>query len=315
MKKLLVFLIFLTLTLFVSGCANEDEEVDIYTTIYPVEFIVKEIVKDRFKVGSIYPRGKDVHDYELSPKDIIKMSKSQIIFYIGLGLESFVERSKDTSFKDVPTVTISKGLEVVLLNDEDYEKHIYDGGNVEFYDPHIWLDPNKMIQMAVNVLDGLIEHLDVNEEDIAFFNENFNELKSELQKLDAEIRVAVSAVNIKNRTIMVDHDAYVYWTLAYGIERIKMRNHNDSSDIDPQVMQQKITLAKSLDIKHVITTKNEIESSIISQYLNELGLSNNAKEALHHLGTITSAEDKAGENYFSIMRTNLEVLKKVFPKV
>lgn len=44
--------------LFLSSCNNEKIKVDIYTSIYPLEFVVKNIVKDEYVVRSVYPRGR-----------------------------------------------------------------------------------------------------------------------------------------------------------------------------------------------------------------------------------------------------------------
>lgn len=315
MKKWLILLL-LIMAVFFIGCDGDDEEVDIYTTIYPVEFLVKEIVQDRLKVKSIYPRGKDVHDFESSPKDIIKMSQSKLIFYIGLGLEVFIERAKDSTLKDVPTVALSHNILVVLLNSTDLIEQMHGDTTQEnvFYDPHIWLDPNKMIIMVDTVLNSILNKFTLFQDDIDFFTSNANALKGELALLDSEFRALVNDPNIANKTIMVDHDAYVYWTIKYGIERIKLRNDNESSDVVPQEIEQKIALAKLLGIKHIVISKNEMESSIVNQYLSELGLTESAKVSLHHLGTITSEEEDNGFDYFSIMRENIRLVGIILPK-
>ncbi len=316
MKKWLI-LVLLVLAVFFVACDGEEEEIDIYTTIYPVEFLVTEIVQDRLKVKSIYPRGKDVHDYESNPKDLINMSKANLIFYIGLGLEIFIERAKDSTLANVPTIALSHNILVVLLNSTDLAETIH--GDItdesKFYDPHIWLDPNKMIIMADTVLSNILERFTLSQEDIDFFTTNTQNLKAELTLVDQEFKDTVDNTNIANKTIMVDHDAYVYWTIKYGIERIKLRNDNESSDVVPQEIEQKIALAKELNIKHIIVSKNEMESSIVSQYLSALKLDSSAKISLHHLGTITSEEDEDGMDYFSIMRENIRLIGIILPKL
>lgn len=307
-----MLIMIITTALVMAGCDGTDNRVDIYATVYPVEFLVQEIVGTRLKVGSVYPRGKDVHDYESSPRDIMKMAGSRMIFYLGLELEAFIERAKTTTLKDVPTIEVSIGVDPVELNQEDFDEpgddvHVHD-------DPHVWLDPNRMIIMAANVIEGILLYLSPSAEDREYYQSNYDNLVLKLQELDNEFREAVNNDNIKNKIILVDHDAYIYWTVAYGIERIKMRNHNDSSDVVPQDMQQKIAAARRYGIKHVIIAKNEAEAPIISQYLRELGLNDSARAYLHTLGTITKTEERSGLDYFTIMRANLATLIKVFPK-
>ncbi|MDD4076374.1 MAG: zinc ABC transporter substrate-binding protein [Bacilli bacterium] len=312
-RKLLIFL-FIVIIPFFSGCDGIPEEVDIYASIYPIEFLVKEIVGNKYKVKAVYPRGKDVHDYDVSPSEIISLSKSKIIFYIGLGLEPVIEKSKDTVLSDVLTISLADNLTLIELNSDHYHEG-YDPSNdgQVFYDPHVWLDPINMQIIAETILENIIEYLNVEPADVTLFKENCNNLKSRLKDLDEDFKDVLSDETIINKTIMVDHDAYAYWQLRYGINRIKLRNHNDSPDISPVEMKEKIEQAQALGIKYICTTKNEMESSIIEAYLLGLNLTVKDKRQLHHLGTITAKEEKK-EDYFSLMRYNLKILNEVMPR-
>ena len=78
------------------GCKSEEENVDIYASIYPVYFITDEIVQDKLVVKQIYPTGADVHEYDPgNGKEMVSMSKAKLMFYIGSGLEGFIEKSKN----------------------------------------------------------------------------------------------------------------------------------------------------------------------------------------------------------------------------
>lgn len=310
MKKIFIVMVAFFGLLF-SGCTESKAAADIYTTIYPIEFIVREIVQNRYTVESVYPRGKDVHDYEASPKDLMRMSDAKLIFYIGLGLEVAVEGSLDSTLKDVPSVSVAKGLDLVELNSGSDVHTDHEEENV-FYDPHVWLDPDKMSTIADTVLESILETL--KPEDEVFFQENTEHLKQQLHELDQDFYTVVNNPQISNKTILVDHDAYVYWEQRYGIKRIRLRNDNDSPDVIPSEMQKKITLARELGIRYICTTKNEVESSMISQYMVQLDITEENKVQLHHLETITADEEKSGMDYFSIMRDNLRTLEKAFPK-
>lgn len=313
MKKVFLIALLLILPLTV-GCNGDHENVDIYTSIYPVEFLVKEIVGNTYKVKSVYPRGKNVHDYEVSPSRIISLSKSKIVFYIGLGLEPVIEQSKDTVLANVPTVRLSDDLSLIEINSEHYHDHpSHEHEGSVFYDPHVWLDPINMQIMAETILENVIEHLEVDSANAIILTENCNQLKAKLKALDDEFKEILSDKNIASKTIMVDHDAYAYWQPRYGINRIKLRNDNESTDISPSEMNEKINQARQLGIKHICLTKNEMESPIVNAYLSALGLDNKAKRYLHHLGTITAQEEKDGD-YFSIMRYNFAIVAEVLPK-
>jgi len=310
MKRKLLILFMLCFAFLFVGCGNKQEDVDIYASIYPVEFLVTKIVKGRLKVNVVYPRGKDVHDYQVSPRKIINMSRSKIVFCIGLGLEPVIQNSISTVLANVPVISLSEGLTLIEYN-SSLEKE--EGDEAIFYDPHIWLDPKNMKTMATTVYNSIVENIDLEEDDITFFNENLMSLRNELEELHIEFLDALSNENIDNKTIMVDHDAYGYWQSRYGIKRIRIRNENESTDISPKDIIEKVNQARELGIKYICTTKNEQESKIVSRFLLDMGLDKSAKRELHHLGTITAKEEKT-ENYFSLMRYNLQILCEILPK-
>lgn len=302
--------------LFLSGCDGEDVEVDIYTSIYPLEFVVKNIVEEDYVVRSVYPRGKEVHSYEVSPKDLMRMVKSKIIFYIGLGLEWIIEDSVDSTLASVPTVSVVKNISLIEVNsDEVHHHHGDDDHTGVFFDPHVWLDPNRMKIITDNILEALFDHLELTDEQKQRYTENAANLKERLTELDGKFRELISDPQIKAKTILIDHDAYAYWKDTYGIDRIRLRTDNESIDVSPAEMQEKINQAKKLGIRYICVTKNELESSIIAQYMNALEIPSENKLALHNLSTITKKEEvEEGLDYFKIMEENIEVLRQAFPK-
>lgn len=318
MKKIInkiCFSLLVILSCFMFAC-SDTKKVDIYVTVYPLEFIATQIVKVDHQesnmidivVDTIYPRGAEVHDYEPTPKQIVSMCDSKAIFYIGLGLEPFITNGLNSTFKDKKCVQMSDFVELVELDGT----HKHENGEVEensVYDQHIWLDPIAMIKMTEAMLNELILIYPEREE---YFRINASNLINDLNQLNEEYIARLSDETILNRTIMVDHDAYAYWTYRYGISRIKLRSDNESNEVGTQEFVNKIKEAKDLGIKYIISTKNETKSAMFNQYLKELDAS---ELSLHHLGTITTKELKDGITYLSIMRENLDTLIEALPKV
>lgn len=312
-KVLLVILVMMTISLM---ACKKGKNVDIYVTVYPLEYIANQIVKvdptegqlEEIVVDTIYPRGAEVHDYEPTPKQIVSVSNSKIVFYIGLGLEPFITNGLNSTFKNINCVQMSDYCELVEL-DGGHSHGEDEDGEHSIYDAHIWLDPVAMISMTNKMLEELIK---IYPERTEVFTKNANNLISELEKLHQDFITRLSSEDILNKTIMVDHDAYAYWTYRYGINRIKLRGDNESNEVGTQEFLEKIKMAKEADIKYIISTKNETKSSMFNQYLKEL----NASElSLHHLGTITTDELKEGISYLTIMEENLDTLIEALPKV
>lgn len=319
-KKILILVIALA-CLTLLGC-KQNKSADIYVTVYPLEYIATQIVKvdpldpqmSEINVDTIYPRGAEVHDYEPTPKQIVSMTESKVIFYVGLGLEPFITNALTSTFKNVKCVELSNYVDLVELDgSHSHGAEDTKSGEKEddhsIYDAHVWLDPINMIKMTEAMLEELVLIYPDREE---LFRTNASELIKELEDLNDEFIEALSDENILNKTIMVDHDAYAYWTYRYGINRIKLLNDNESNEVGTKEFLEKVSQAKEAHIKYIISTKNETKSAMFDQYLKELDAS---ELSLHHLGTITTQELKDGITYLIIMRENLETLIKALPKV
>lgn len=308
MKKILVlFLLLVSLSLL--ACTTE-EKVDIYTTVYPVEFITREIVGDKLKVASVYPRGKDVHDYEPQPKKIISIAQADALFYIGLNLEPFIDNALESAFKDLNTIRLSDipNLELIEYGHNEESDHSHPGHVHGAVDPHIWMYPLILIPITEKICSELIK---IHPEHQELFTENANRIIAELKAIDLEYKTFLDEETIASKTILVVHDAFGYWGHFYGIKRLKINHDTNSNDSGASLLQANIEAAKNLNIKYIAATKNVIISDIVITYQKAL---NAETTYLHTLETITNEEFNNNENYFTIMRDNLAVLKLILPR-
>ena len=310
MKKVTIFGLFIFILFFITGCFPKEEKADIYTSIYPLEFLVTNIVGDNMTVKSAYPRGANVHEYEIPPRRIVYMSESKAIFYIGAGLEVFIMNAKDTSFKNLGDRVVELSKHVKMLEQgEGGHSHSHDHEHDEMIlDPHIWLDPLRMVVMAKKILEKVIEIMPEKEEE---FTENAARVIDRLQKLDQKYRDALSSDIYKNKYILVDHDAYLYWEDRYGIKRIRIRPDNQSTDIDPKKLQQNLKLIEQYNIKHIVVTENEASSAVVETYKREANLE---IKTLYSVSTISDRQYEQGLDYIDLMEYNLNVLKEILPK-
>ena len=160
MKKIIAIILIILTLLILPGCTTDDENVDVYASIYPVYFITDYIVKDKLVVKQVYPTGADVHEYDPgNGRDIVKMSKAKIMFYIGADLEGFIEKSVSI-FEQQPIqlVELSEYIKLCKQTSDGYayltkeEKENTKG----IADTHIWLDPLRMVSMAEIILNNII---------------------------------------------------------------------------------------------------------------------------------------------------------------
>ncbi|MDD4211921.1 MAG: zinc ABC transporter substrate-binding protein [Bacilli bacterium] len=306
MKKIIGLVLLLVTLAILPGCELSSSSYDVYASIYPIEFMVKRIVGDHLTVGSSYPRGADVHEYEPPANQIVKMSRSKILFFIGAGLEGFLVNAENSVFVNSGCELVELSTYVTLVNFGDAEAH---EDHNHIWDPHIWLDPIRMITLAGVIRDKVVT---IDPDHTADYEANTEVLITDLQTLHNTYQSLLNVSTYSTKTIVVDHDAYVYWEDRYGIERIHTRIENHSCEIIPSEFTKNIDLINSLGIKYIAVTKNVSSCPVVNQYIQQAGMT---IEYLHSLSTITKAEEDSGLDYFEIMYTNLSILTKILPKV
>ncbi|MFC4023750.1 metal ABC transporter solute-binding protein, Zn/Mn family [Oceanobacillus longus] len=340
MRNLKTITLLLSLLIIVAGCSSADEvnskqedHLQIYTSIYPIQYALERIGGETVSAKTVYPPGVDAHTYEPTSKDMTSIADSSAFFYMGAGMEGFAETaadalvSQDVSLieigvhdelfhsdfeaeQDHETETDEHGHESgegehdheAEVEDEHEESESHDGHTHGDHDPHIWIDPLRMIEMAEIIKEELIK---LNPDEKTLYNENFTALETELQSLDKRFTEVLSAKDDKH--ILVAHAAYGYWEERYGIEQIAVNGLSSSSEPSQKDLTNIIDQAKEYDLNYIIFEQNSSNnvSEIIQEEIGADSL------IIHNLSVLTEEDVNNKEDYFSLMEQNLEVLDKV----
>lgn len=333
---------------------NGEDKLKVYTTIFPVQDFTKKIGGDAVEVESIYPANADAHTFEPSTKDMVAMAEGDAFIYSGVGLEGFAEKATETlKSEEVKIIKAGDGIELAdashdeenheehaneeshdehtdeedhaeHANEESHDEHADEEDHAEHADeeshdehadgdahdhgdkdPHIWLDPALSIQMAENIKNGLIE---LQPESKDKFEKNFETLKSDLEKLDADYKETIDAADKKE--ILVSHAAYGYWEERYGIQQISVLGLSPTQEPSQKQLQSIIETAKEHNINYIIF-ENNVNSKIADIVKTEIGAES---LTLSNLESISEEDDKNNEDYFSLMKRNLETLRTALSK-
>ena len=293
---------FLLLSLLLTACnsSNENKKNDqliIYTSIYPIQYVAEEITGDNATVKSIYPPGVDAHTYEPTSKEITELAKGNAFIYLGAGMESFAETAADAlKSQDILFIEIGEHDHLFTEDEHKHDDHGHDHGD---HDPHIWLDPLRMIEIGEIVKDELVT---LNPEKEGEYVENFKALKEDLTTLDEEFTETLETK--ENKQLLVSHAAYGYWEERYGIEQIPISGLSSSDEPSQKDLAEIARLAEKEELNYVIfeqTGSNRL-ASIIQEYIHA------DKLTIHNLEVLTEDNIAENENYLSLMKKNLEVL-------
>ena len=293
MKKLLI--IFLSI-LCLTGCFKRDdmENINIYTTIYPITYITERLYGEYSNIESIYPDGVNVQLenceqcsnllYTLTDKQLSDYSKTDLFIFNSLLYEGkYVE----------PMFKNNKNLKIINATDNLLENEFY--GLEE-----IWLDPTRLLTIARNIKKGFDEYID-NYYLKQNIDNNFNILKEELDKLGA--RFADLTNSADNKILVTNDEVFNFLSKEkYGLTVYVLNENSTQKTIDT--------------IKNLIN-EGKVKYIYIKQYDEINDTINNLIEntdieviKLHMLTNLTENEISNKQDYFTIMNQNIEELKK-----
>lgn len=283
MKKIVNLFILFVLVFSLSGCLKRDnmEDISIYTTNYPSEYITQRLYGDYSDIKSIYPDGVNIKDYKLTNKQIEDYSKADLFIFNGISDEKdYVEKMRKDN-GDLKIIDTTLSME-------------YTNGIEE-----LWLDPSNFLMMAQNIKTGFGEYIDsyyLNNK----IEENYEELKIEASNLDAKFKETVS--NGNSKIIVASSNLFKYLE-KYGITVYSLDESN--TDVNA-IYRQVLNLANDGSIKYIFTIANEKSNSTVQNLLDNTDL-----EAVewHTLSILTEEERSENEDYFTLMNSNLELLK------
>ncbi|MCR8850908.1 metal ABC transporter substrate-binding protein [Rossellomorea sp. SC111] len=323
MKKHLFISIIFILSMFLSACnqankttgnngsqSEEGESISIMTSLYPLQYFAERIGGALVKVEALLPPGSDAHTFEPTSKDMISIAESDLFIYNGLGMESYAEKiTHSLKNEDTIMVEATKGVDVIASShghSEEGEQEEDGAGHEEEhhhgdYDPHVWLDPNRAIGLAENIRNALI---DLQPEHKDTFNQNFDELKKDLESIDTEFTSL--AQQSDHPEILVSHAAYGYWEDAYGIEQLAVAGLSPTDEPSQKELKEIIETAKEHSIHYVIFEQNVTTrvAEIIRKEINAKPLK------VHNLSVLTESDIENNENYLSLMKKNIKTLEQ-----
>ncbi|SIS46247.1 metal ABC transporter solute-binding protein, Zn/Mn family [Salimicrobium flavidum] len=338
MNKVWSIIVLVVLMLVLAACAGEGsdnnqeqkeskDELKIFTTVYPLQFFAERIAGDRASVESILPPGADSHTYEPTSREMVEIAEGDAFIYNGVGLETYAEQiSESLESGDVRIMEAAEGIELQEhihsheehnhgsdeSGHEDVEGHgkedeedAHAGHNHGDQDPHVWLDPLKSIELAGNIKDMLVE-LKPGQEEV--FQENYEELKEELQHLDEDFHKELE--QLPGDKIVVSHAAYGYWEKAYGLEQIAISGLSPVNEPSQKELESIVETAEKHGLNHVFFEQN-VTPKVAETVRKEIGAETSR---IHNLSVLTEEDIDKEETYFTLMNRNLERLKEALSK-
>ncbi len=283
MKRIISLICLFTIIFLLSGCANDSmDNITIYTSVYPVEFVTKKLYGDHAKVYNMYPQGINPYTYKLTNKQISDYGTSDLVIYNGLSNE--------------------KDYIVKMINDNKNLKIIDATSNIEFtYSlDEIWINPSNILMVAQNVKEGLKEY--VNSTLLSSeIDSKYEELKISISSIDAELKEMVE--NASDKTIVVQNNELTFLD-KYGLNVISL----DDSTITDKVYTDTVKTINEGNIKNIYIIKGQEKNESVKKITKEFPDLKIIE--IDTINNISTNDKNEGLDYITIMNDNIDKLKQ-----
>ena len=186
--------------------------------------IAQNVAGDRLTVETLVPLGVDPHAYQLTPQDTAKISESRVLIVNGIGYEWWLQKTLDAIGGERLVVVTSAGL---TASPDTAGQH-------PAGDPHMWLDPLKVVRYVENIRDGLAQ---VDPAGASVYTDNANAYLARLKDLDQWIKTEVARIPLEKRLLVTNHESLGYFAQEYGFTIVGAVIPSVTSDASPSAQQ------------------------------------------------------------------------------
>ncbi len=315
MKRVLCIVIIAAFIVTLFGCAPASSAADNYgsglnivTTIFPPYDFARAITGGNANLTMLIDPGAEVHTFDPTPDDIIKIQKADVFIYSGGENDAWVDQVLEST--DTSHMTVLRMMDAVTPVEEEtmegmQSEHEEAGESEEGpeYDEHIWTSPKNAILIIDHIADALKKADSAN---AAVYEKNAADYIAKISELDNEMQAVADASQTK-LLIVADRFPFRYLTEEFGLDyRAAFSGCSSESEVSAGTLAYLIDTVKESGIKYVyyIELSNQaVAKAVCEQTGTEMLL-------LHSCHNVTRDDFNAGVTYLQLMQGNLENLKK-----
>lgn len=253
---------------------------------------------DLVSVTSLTPPGQGPHDLELQPAQLGVFEAADVAIFLGRGFQPQVEaaiaQAPDTlAAVDLLDTVELLGVDTQLAGTEGEVDGEVLAGDV---DPHVWLDPSRMITMVGAITEAFAAADPGNADAYAANAERY---LADLRGLDGEYRSALT--DCRSRVVVTSHRAFGYLADTYDLRQIPIAGISPEVEPDPRTLEAIAAEAEAEGVTTIFLESiapPELAETVAREIGAELDL-------LDPIEGLTQEQLDDGETYASIMRDNL----------
>jgi len=245
------------LLMFAAGSVQAAEKFKVVTTFTIIQDIAQNIAGDAAVVESITRPGAEIHDYQPTPRDVMKAQSADLILWNGLDLERWFSRFF-ANLHDVPSVVVTDGIEPMSISDGPY---------VNNPNPHAWMSPANALIYIENIRKALVKY---DPQHAETYNQNAKTYAAKISALDAPLRARLDKIPAEQRWLVTSEGAFSYLTRDYQLKEVWLWPINADEQGSPQQVKRVIDSVRQHNIP-VVFSESTISDKPAKQVSKETG--------------------------------------------
>ncbi|AIU88421.1 metal ABC transporter substrate-binding protein [Pectobacterium odoriferum] len=282
------------LLLLASTSAQAAEKLKVITTFTIIQDIAQNIAGDAATVESITKPGAEIHDYQPTPRDIVKAQSAQLVLWNGMNLERWFTRFFE-NVKNVPAVVVTEGITPLPIREGAYN------GNPN---PHAWMSPSNALIYIENIRKGLVQADPANAET---YNRNAKAYAEKIKALDTPLRERLARIPEQQRWLVTSEGAFSYLAKDYQFNEVYLWPINADEQGSPQQVRRVIDTVREKSIP-VVFSESTVSDKPAKQVSKETGAKYGGVLYVDSLST----EKGPVPTYIDLLKVTVETIAKGF---
>ena len=290
--------LFKSLSVIALGLAalQAEAKFKVVTTFTVIQDIAQNVAGDAATVESITKPGAEIHEYEPTPKDIVKAQSADLILWNGLNLERWFERFFQ-NIKEKPAVVVTEGITPLS---------IYEGPYKDAPNPHAWMSPSNALIYIENIKNAFVKYDPQNADT---YQKNAAAYAEKIKQLDKPLREKLSQIPSDQRWLVTSEGAFSYLAKDYDLKEGYLWPINAEQQGTPQQVRKLINLVKKNHIPVVFS-----ESTVSAKPAQQVAKESGAKYGGVLYVDSLSAADGPVPTYIDLLNVTVSTIVKGFEK-
>lgn len=268
----------------------------VVTTFTVIQDIAQNVAGNAATVESLTKPGAEIHEYEPTPKDIVKAQSADLILWNGLNLERWFERFFQ-NVKDKPAVVVTEGIQPLS---------IYEGTYKDAPNPHAWMSPSNALIYIENIKNALVKY---DPQNAAVYEKNAADYAQKIKQLDEPLRAKLAQIPEEQRWLVTSEGAFSYLAKDYNLKEGYLWPINAEQQGSPQQVRKVIDLVRKNNIPVVFS-----ESTISAKPAQQVAKESGAKYGGVLYVDSLSAKEGPVPTYIDLLNVTVSTIVKGFGK-